>query len=73
MAGGALVVAAGGSLTRFGHQQYLYVAMSAGIALMFWGYLKTIQPAPAAASEPARELSRPLLEATPMNQTARAT
>ena len=73
LAGGALVVAAGGSLTRFGHQQYLYVAMSAGIALMFWGYLKTIQPAPAAVSEPAREPSRSLLEATPMNQTARAT
>ncbi|MCA9956344.1 MAG: hypothetical protein KC434_16565, partial [Anaerolineales bacterium] len=43
IAGGALTVAAGGSLTRFGHQQYLYIAMSIGIAIMFWGYLKTIQ------------------------------
>ena len=43
IAGGALAVAAGGSLTRFGHQQYLYIAMSIGIAIMFWGYLKTIQ------------------------------
>ena len=41
---GAMVVAAGGSLTRLGHQQYLYIAMSIGISLMFWGYLKTIQP-----------------------------
>jgi heme/copper-type cytochrome/quinol oxidase subunit 1 len=44
LAVGALVVAAGGSLTRLGHEQYLYLAMSAGVALMFWGYLKTIQP-----------------------------
>lgn len=42
LAVGALVVAAGGSLTRLGHQQYLYIAMSLGIGLMFWGYLKTI-------------------------------
>jgi hypothetical protein len=26
---------AGSSLTRLGHEQYLYVAMSAGVALMF--------------------------------------
>ncbi|HRW06985.1 MAG TPA: hypothetical protein P5121_17905, partial [Caldilineaceae bacterium] len=44
LAGGALTVAAGGSLTRFGHAQYLYLAMSAGVAIMFWGYLKTIGP-----------------------------
>ncbi len=43
IAGGALAVAAGGSLTRFGHQQYLYIAMSIGVSIMFWGYLKTIQ------------------------------
>lgn len=47
LAVGALTVAAGGSLTRLGHQQYLYLAMSLGVGLMFWGYLKTIQPAPA--------------------------
>jgi len=44
LAVGALAVAAGGSLTRLGHEQYLYIAMSAGVGLMFWGYLKTIQP-----------------------------
>lgn len=43
LAGGALTVAAGGSLTRLGHQQYLYIAMSIGVSLMFWGYLKTIR------------------------------
>ena len=42
---GAMAVAAGGSLTRLGHQQYLYIAMSIGIGLMLWGYLKTIRPA----------------------------
>jgi hypothetical protein len=46
LAVGALIVAAGGSLTRLGHPQYLYIAMSVGVALMFWGYLKTIRPAP---------------------------
>lgn len=43
LAVGALVVAAGGSLTRLGYVQYLYVAMTTGISLMFWGYIKTIQ------------------------------
>ena len=45
LAGGAMTVAVGGSLTRLGHQQYLYIAMSLGVGLMFWGYLKTIRPA----------------------------
>jgi hypothetical protein len=44
LAAGALTVAAGGSLARFGHDEYLYIAMSAGIGLMYYGYLKTIQP-----------------------------
>lgn len=44
LAAGTLVVAAGGSLTRLGHPQYLYIAMSIGIGFMFLGYLKTIQP-----------------------------
>lgn len=50
IATGAMVVAAGGGLTRLGHQQYLYIAMSIGIGLIFWGYLKTIQPATTAPS-----------------------
>jgi hypothetical protein len=44
LAVGAMVVAAGGSLTRLGHEQYLYIAMSVGVLLMFWGYLRTIAP-----------------------------
>jgi hypothetical protein len=44
LASGALLVAMGGSLTRLGHEQYLYIAMSAGVLVMFIGYLKTIQP-----------------------------
>ena len=55
LAAGALLVAAGGSLTRLGHQQYLYMAMSAGIAVIFWGYLKTI--APERAPSPLRQRS----------------
>ena len=49
---GALTVAAGGTLTRFGDPAYLYVAMSAGIAIIFAGYLQTRQPdtRPATAS-----------------------
>lgn len=41
---GALTVAMGGTLTRFGSHQYLYIAMTAGIALIFSGYLRTRQP-----------------------------
>jgi hypothetical protein len=44
LAVGAMVVATGGSLARLGHEQYLYIAMSTGVLLMFWGYLRTIAP-----------------------------
>ncbi|MGH9176455.1 MAG: hypothetical protein ACRD1H_18945, partial [Vicinamibacterales bacterium] len=37
-------VASGGTLTRLGSHQYLYVAMSLGIALIFTGYLTTRRP-----------------------------
>ena len=48
--GGTLAVAAGGSLTRLGHYEYLYIAMSVGIALIFLGVLVARQPDQAAAS-----------------------
>lgn len=62
---GTLAVAMGGTLTRFGHYEYLYIAMSIGIALIFGGVLWTRRPdrpatagdAPVAATaepEPAR-------------------
>ena len=38
---GTLAVASGGTLTRFGNRQYLYLAMAAGIAIIFAGYLFT--------------------------------
>lgn len=52
---GTLAVASGGTLTRLGSDQYLYIAMSIGIALIFAGYLRTRKPdvAPAAAPAPA--------------------
>jgi hypothetical protein len=38
---GTLAVAAGGTLTRFGRPEYLYLAMAAGIALIFAGIVLT--------------------------------
>lgn len=41
---GTLFVAAGGSLTRLGHYEYLYIAMSIGIAMIFYGVIWTRRP-----------------------------
>lgn len=41
---GTLAVALGGTLTRFGHYEYLYIAMSIGIASIFAGVLWTRRP-----------------------------
>jgi len=41
---GTLVAAAGGSLTRLGHYEYLYIAMSIGIAMIFGGVLAARRP-----------------------------
>lgn len=41
---GTLAVAAGGSLTRFGHYEYLYIAMAFGIGLIFAGVLLSRRP-----------------------------
>lgn len=41
---GTLTVAMGGTLTRFGQYEYLYIAMSAGIALIFGGVVWTRRP-----------------------------
>lgn len=38
---GTLAVAMGGSVTRLGRPEYLYVAMAVGISLIFAGYLET--------------------------------
>ncbi len=41
---GTLAVGAGGTLTRLGHYEYLYIAMSVGVALIFAGVLETRRP-----------------------------
>jgi hypothetical protein len=41
IAAGTLVVAAGGTLTRFGHREFLYIPMALGIAIIFAGILFT--------------------------------
>lgn len=46
---GTLAVAAGGSLTRLGHYEYLYIAMSVGVGLIFAGVLRSRQPMATAA------------------------
>lgn len=51
IAAGALTVAMGGTLTRFGSEQYLYIAMSAGVAVIFAGYLWTKRPEEASRRE----------------------
>lgn len=39
IAAGTIVVALGGTLTRLGHYEYLYIAMSVGVALIYLGVL----------------------------------
>lgn len=38
---GTLVVASGGTLTRLGQPEYLYIAMAIGVSIIFAGYLET--------------------------------
>jgi hypothetical protein len=53
IASGTIVVALGGTLTRFGRPEYLYLAMVVGIATIFVGVLLTRQPA--SVAEPVRQ------------------
>jgi len=50
---GTLVVASGGTLTRFGQREFLYIAMSLGVAIIFAGVLQTRRSDAPAASVPA--------------------
>ncbi|MER3438290.1 MAG: hypothetical protein C4346_12295, partial [Chloroflexota bacterium] len=62
---GTLTVAAGGTLTRLGQREYLYIAMSAGVAMIFAGYLETRRPDARPASVPgerARQARRVALQ-----------
>jgi hypothetical protein len=54
---GTLAVAAGGSLTRLGHYEYLYIAMSIGIALIFAGVLWTRRPERVMATTPVEDVA----------------
>jgi hypothetical protein len=49
---GTIAVALGGTLTRFGQYEYLYIAMSIGVALIFTGVVWTRRPDGAAANAP---------------------
>jgi len=54
IAAGTLVVATGGTLTRLGNPELLYVAMALGVGMIFLGYRLTRSPHPAVAQPTAR-------------------
>jgi hypothetical protein len=64
IAAGTFTVASGGTLTRFGHREYLYISMAAGVAIIFAGYLETrrVDVAPAVTLPSA---ARPALVSLP--------
>lgn len=49
---GTLTTASGGVLTRLGREEFLYISMAIGIAVIYWGYLL--------ARAPARSVSGPV-------------
>jgi hypothetical protein len=53
---GALLPGIGGTFTRFGHVEVLYVTEFVGLLLIFVGYRLNVQSAPAAAESPAAGL-----------------
>ncbi len=56
--GGALVIAAGGTLTRFGILELLYLSELAGLACIYAGFRLASSASPAAAPLPRREMAR---------------
>lgn len=54
IAAGTLVVASGGTLTRLGNPEYFYIAMTAGVGLIFAGYLRARKPDPQPATAAIR-------------------
>lgn len=66
---GTLFVATGGSLTRLGHYEYLYIAMSIGIAMIFYGVLATRRP----DTQPLPSISLRHLTLAPATRPWRAT
>jgi hypothetical protein len=41
---GTITVGLGGTMTRLGHREYLYIPMAIGVAIIFLGYLQTRAP-----------------------------
>jgi hypothetical protein len=72
IASGTIVVGLGGTLTRLGHYEYLYIAMSIGIAMIFGGVIWTRRPESASAlpMEPGIERESPAM--TPASTTGLA-
>jgi hypothetical protein len=71
IAAGTLVAASGGTLTRFGREEYLYLGIAAGVAVIFAGYLETRRPDPAHAAPAAPASGRAALVALPAKRTGR--
>jgi hypothetical protein len=72
IAAGVIAVALGGTLTRFGQREYLYIAMSIGVAIIFWGVLETRRSdVPSVAVEPA-PVRRAALVALPGAKSAKS-
>lgn len=80
---GTVTVGLGGTLTRLGQDEYLYIAMAVGVAIIFLGYLKTrapsAAPAPKAAAARADAASAAIavaaagLPASPLSSNGTAT
>ncbi|MEE9267778.1 MAG: hypothetical protein V3U70_00020 [Thermoplasmata archaeon] len=58
IAGGAAIMSLGGTLTRLGQAELLYIFLLVGIAIMFVGFLRSLEvsraPEPAAVPSPAQ-------------------
>ncbi|RIK38867.1 MAG: hypothetical protein DCC58_16115 [Chloroflexi bacterium] len=57
---GTLAVASGGTLTRLGNHQYLYIAMTVGIALIFAGYTRARKPVTRPVEAPRSDQREPV-------------
>lgn len=66
IAAGTMSVASGGTLTRLGDDNYLYIAMAIGVALIFCGYLVTRRPEPVPVAAPRGVGAAPRHEERPM-------
>jgi hypothetical protein len=57
---GTIMIALGGTATRLGHEEYYYVVMSFGVAVIFGGYLQTRRPDAHPAAAPAATIPQPM-------------